>query len=30
MIIDHPPYNVKMGRRNEFLKLYDTEFRGDA
>lgn len=28
MIVDHRTYNVKMGKLNEFLKLYETEFRG--
>ena len=29
MIVDHRTYNVKIGKLNEFLKLYETEFRGD-
>jgi hypothetical protein len=32
MIVDHRTYNVKnvkIGKLNEFLKLYETEIRGD-
>ena len=30
MIVDHRTCNVKIGKLNEFLKLYETEFRGDV
>jgi hypothetical protein len=29
MIVDHRTHNVKIGMLNEFLKLYESEFRGD-
>ena len=28
MIVDHCTYSVKIGKLNEFLKLYETEFLG--
>ena len=30
MIVDHRTSNVKIGKPNEFLILYETEFRGDV